>query len=157
SKAATVFHYPFSGNEAFRFAIQYIRSCAFKNINMELLFSRRYSLIFFDSLRSFSALSAGIFFYSTLNIINIRPSICLSRFINNHFPMEANIGTSVQGGGFLINTATPENNFTPEDFNEEQKMIADMCDDFLDKEVLPYLNELDRQQEGLMPSLLDKS
>ena len=32
-----------------------------------------------------------------------------------------------------------------------------MCDEFLDKEVLPHLNALDQQQEGLMPSLVDKA
>lgn len=36
-------------------------------------------------------------------------------------------------------------------------MIAQMCSDFLDKEVIPFLNEIDAQQEGLMPSLLDKA
>jgi len=63
----------------------------------------------------------------------------------------------VQGGGFLINAPEPEKTFTPEDFDEEQTMVAQMCDEFLDKEVLPYLREIDAQQEGLMPSLLDKA
>ncbi len=36
-------------------------------------------------------------------------------------------------------------------------MIADMCNEFLDKEVLPHLVAIDQQQEGLMPSLLDKA
>ena len=36
-------------------------------------------------------------------------------------------------------------------------MIIEMCTEFLDKEVLPYLVEIDQQKEGLMPSLLNKA
>ncbi len=65
--------------------------------------------------------------------------------------------TTIEGGGFLIQTSTPEQTFTPEDFNEEQHMIIQMCNEFLDKDVLPHLIEIDQQKEGLMPSLLDKA
>jgi len=72
--------------------------------------------------------------------------------------MEAQtLSSSIQGGGFLIQPSLPENTFTPEDFNEEQHMIIEMCTEFLDKEVLPYLVEIDQQKEGLMPSLLNKA
>lgn len=63
----------------------------------------------------------------------------------------------VQGGGFLINQPDATDSFTPEDFSEEQKMIAATCREFLDKEVLPKLIEIDNQEAGLMPSLLDKA
>jgi alkylation response protein AidB-like acyl-CoA dehydrogenase len=36
-------------------------------------------------------------------------------------------------------------------------MIADMCNEFLEKEVLPNLVAIDSQQPGLMPELLDKA
>jgi len=71
--------------------------------------------------------------------------------------METTAGAAVQGGSFLIQTYTAENTFTPEDFDEEQRMIAAMCDDFLDREVLPHIAAIDSQEEGLMPSLLDKA
>lgn len=64
---------------------------------------------------------------------------------------------AIQGGGFLIQPSTPANTYIPEDFNEEQHMIAEMCNDFLQKEVLPHLVDIDKQKEGLMPSLLDKA
>ena len=64
---------------------------------------------------------------------------------------------SIQGGGFLIQTSEPQNTYIPEDFNDEQHMIIDMCAEFLDKEVLPHMNEIDHQQPGLMPSLLEKA
>lgn len=71
--------------------------------------------------------------------------------------MSTAFANPIQGGGFLIQTSTPENTFTPEDFNEEHLMIADMCKDFLNKEVIPNLIAIDQQQSGLMPSLLDKA
>ena len=67
------------------------------------------------------------------------------------------ISSAIQGGGFLITTSEPANTFTPEDFNDEQRMIIDMCNEFLEKDVLPFLIDIDAQKEGLMPSLLDKA
>ncbi len=71
--------------------------------------------------------------------------------------MEVRAQKTVQGGGFLIQQPDVTNIFTPEDFTEEQRMIEQTCDEFLDKEVLPHILEIDQQKEGLMPSLLDKA
>jgi alkylation response protein AidB-like acyl-CoA dehydrogenase len=67
------------------------------------------------------------------------------------------LSSTIQGGGFLLQTSDPEQTFTPEDFNEEQHMVIDMCNEFLEKEVLPHLVEIDQQKDGIMPSLLDKA
>jgi len=67
------------------------------------------------------------------------------------------ISTAIQGGGFLIQPSEPEQTFTPEDFSDEQRMIIQMCNEFLDKDVLPYIVEIDAQKEGLMPGLVNKS
>ncbi len=64
---------------------------------------------------------------------------------------------TVKGGEFLIKETAAEDIFTPEEFNEEQKMMADMCRDFLESEVLPNLDRIDAQEEGLMQRLLDKA
>jgi alkylation response protein AidB-like acyl-CoA dehydrogenase len=64
---------------------------------------------------------------------------------------------TVKGGEFLIKETASGNVFTPEEFNEEQKMMADMCRDFLETEVLPHLDRIDAQEEGLMPALLKKA
>lgn len=61
------------------------------------------------------------------------------------------------GGAFLIQPSSPENTFTPEDFTEEQRAIAAMCQEFLDKEVMPKLAAIDAQEPGLMESLLEKA
>ncbi len=64
---------------------------------------------------------------------------------------------TVKGGEFLIKETAAEDIFTPEEFNEEQKMMADMCRDFIESEVLPNLDRIDAQEEGLMQRLLDKA
>src|SRR5437762_4313490 len=67
------------------------------------------------------------------------------------------ISPAIQGGGFLITPANAEQIFTPENFNDEQRMIIQMCDEFLRKEIMPQIAALDAKQPGLMQSLLDKA
>ncbi|HEU4552645.1 MAG TPA: acyl-CoA dehydrogenase family protein [Chitinophaga sp.] len=64
---------------------------------------------------------------------------------------------ALKGAEFLVKESTPYDVFTPEDFNEEQRMIKEMAEQFVDKEVTPLLDRLDKLEEGLMPSLLDKA
>lgn len=63
----------------------------------------------------------------------------------------------LRGGEFIIHDAKMSTSFIPEEFNEEQRMISDMCTDFLDKEVFPNLDRIDAQEKGLMPTLLKKA
>ncbi|TWI81721.1 hypothetical protein IQ13_2740 [Lacibacter cauensis] len=67
------------------------------------------------------------------------------------------IATTLKGGEWLIKTSTPQETFIPENFNEEQVMVKEMCATFLDTEVLPVVQRLDKMEEGLMPSLMDKA
>ncbi|MBX9892027.1 MAG: acyl-CoA dehydrogenase family protein [Chitinophagaceae bacterium] len=64
---------------------------------------------------------------------------------------------ALKGGEWLIKESNPFNTFTPEDFNEEQRMVMDMCQQFLQSEVLPVLERIDKLEPGLMPSLLEKA
>jgi len=65
---------------------------------------------------------------------------------------------AIKGGEFLIRETQASEIFIPEEFNEEQRMIAQTCKDFLKQEVYPRLNEIDSQKDPtLMPSLLDKA
>ena len=57
----------------------------------------------------------------------------------------------LKGGEFLIKDATPQETFIPEEVNEEQKMIAQTCEDFLKTEIWTRLEEIDNMEEGLMP------
>ena len=65
---------------------------------------------------------------------------------------------AMKGGEFLIRETKAEEIFIPEEWSEEQKMIAQTCRDFLNSEVLPKLDELDAMKSPeLMPSLLNKA
>ena len=72
--------------------------------------------------------------------------------------MEIGVKTAItRGGEFLIKETQPEDIFIPEEWNEEQLMIAQTCKDFLEAEVYPYLDRIDAQEEGLMQSILGKA
>jgi alkylation response protein AidB-like acyl-CoA dehydrogenase len=65
---------------------------------------------------------------------------------------------AIKGGEFLIRETHAHEIFIPEEFNEEQKMIQQQCKDFLQKEILSRLDEIDSMKDPkLMPSLLDKA
>ncbi len=64
---------------------------------------------------------------------------------------------SIKGGEWLITESLASETFIPEEYNEEQKMVKDMCSAFVDNEVLPVLDRIDKLEEGLMPSLIQKA
>ena len=64
---------------------------------------------------------------------------------------------AIRGGEFLIKEVTIDEVFIPEEFDEEQLMIAESCNDFVETEVAPHFDELDNHEEGLMPSILKKA
>lgn len=63
----------------------------------------------------------------------------------------------LKGGEWLIKESVPASVFTPEDFTEEQLMIRDMCNQFLEAEVYPILDRIDSLETGLMKSLVTKA
>lgn len=65
--------------------------------------------------------------------------------------------TVLKGGEWIIKDSNPFETFIPEDFNEEQKMVMDMCHQFLQTEVHPIIERIDKQEEGLMPALMEKA
>ncbi len=64
---------------------------------------------------------------------------------------------ALKGGAWLIKESTPAETFTAEGFTEEQTMIRDMCNQFLDAEVYPNLDRIDSLEPGLMKSLVTKA
>jgi len=64
---------------------------------------------------------------------------------------------AIKGGEFLIRETSAENVFIPEEWNEEQLMIAQSCSDFLEQHVKPNLSRIDEQEAGLMPHLMDEA
>ena len=65
--------------------------------------------------------------------------------------------TLFKGGEWLIKESNPFETYTPEDFNEEQLMVKEMCLQFLATEVLPIVDRIDAMEPGLMPSLMEKA
>src|SRR2546429_4502883 len=63
----------------------------------------------------------------------------------------------VKGGSFLIEERTPAEIFTPEDFNEEHRMIADTTRQFMDAEVLPRIGELENKDWKLARELVKQA
>lgn len=67
------------------------------------------------------------------------------------------ITKALKGGEFLIKETPFSEVFIPEEFNEEQMMMANTAHEFLESEVYPNLNKIDAQEEGLMPHIMDKA
>ena len=63
---------------------------------------------------------------------------------------------ALKGGEFLIKDEGIESIFIPEDINEEQKMVRDMVKDFIQSEILPVIGRIEKLEEGLTPSILEK-
>lgn len=64
---------------------------------------------------------------------------------------------ALHGGEWIIKESNALETFTPEDFNEEQKMVMDMCHQFLQADVIPNLEKIDRQEDNIVPTLLNKA
>jgi len=63
----------------------------------------------------------------------------------------------IKGGEFLIKETKAKNVFIPEEFDEEQQMIGDMCLEFITKEILPNINRIETLEDGYTASLLEKA
>jgi len=62
-----------------------------------------------------------------------------------------------QGGSFLLQPTSAESVFTPEDFNEEHRMIARTVSRFIDEKILPVIDDLESQPEGMIERLLKEA
>jgi len=64
---------------------------------------------------------------------------------------------TLKGGEWLVKESAAFDTFIAEDYNEEQQMVKDMCASFLDTEVLPVIDRIDKLEPGLMPGLVQKA
>jgi alkylation response protein AidB-like acyl-CoA dehydrogenase len=62
----------------------------------------------------------------------------------------------LKGGQFIIKDSLPEDIFIPEEINEEQMMVRDMVLDFLNSEIMPKREAIEKQEEGVTTGLLEK-
>jgi alkylation response protein AidB-like acyl-CoA dehydrogenase len=61
-----------------------------------------------------------------------------------------------KGGEFLIKPTSFEDVFIPEEFNEEQIMVKQMCIDFYKNEIEPNKNKIEKREDNIAITLLDK-
>ncbi len=63
----------------------------------------------------------------------------------------------IKGGSFLIEQRTPEEIFTPEDVTDQHRLIARTAEEFMQKEVLPRVREIEDKNLPLLRELLKKA
>src|SRR6516225_8458815 len=68
--------------------------------------------------------------------------------------MTKQLAIAKKGGSFLIENTTSEDLFSPEDFSEEQTMIRDMTEQFVEDEVLPQIEKIEHKDWDVTVSLL---
>jgi len=61
----------------------------------------------------------------------------------------AEVKNLLKGGEFLVKESNYNDTFTPEDLNEEQQMIIDTVVSFVDNEILPVYDKIEKQEPGL--------
>ncbi len=69
----------------------------------------------------------------------------------------ANQQSALKGGEFLIRETAAQDVFIPEEFSEEQRMMAEACQSFIDSEITPNIDQLEKLEPGLMASMLEKA
>lgn len=73
--------------------------------------------------------------------------------------MSSAIGLPVvaAGGSFLLETRSPEEVFTPEDLNEEQRQIAATAEQFARDEIAPVADAVEAKEPGVLRGLMRKA
>ena len=62
-----------------------------------------------------------------------------------------------RGGSFLITSSRPEDIFTPADLSDDQRLIGQTAEEFVQKELTPEIPALEMHQQGLMAQMLKKA
>ncbi len=65
--------------------------------------------------------------------------------------------TKTTGGSFLLEDHNLDNVFTPEDFNEDQQMVAKLAEEFATNEVLPNAEKMEHKEWSVTRELLKKA
>ncbi|WP_121665744.1 acyl-CoA dehydrogenase family protein [Mesonia aquimarina] len=69
----------------------------------------------------------------------------------------SNTKDKLRGGQFLVKQTKCEDIFTPEDFNEEQKMMRDSVKEFVDREIWPNKEEFEKKNYKLTEEIMEKA
>ena len=63
----------------------------------------------------------------------------------------------LRGGQFLVKETKCADVFTPEDFNEEQKMMRDSVQEFVEREIWPHKEEFEKKNYALTEEVMRKA
>jgi alkylation response protein AidB-like acyl-CoA dehydrogenase len=63
---------------------------------------------------------------------------------------------AAKGGSFLLDSPAPQDIFTPADLTDDQKLIGQTAEEFVLKEVLPVVKDLEAKKPGVLPDLIRK-
>ena len=63
---------------------------------------------------------------------------------------------AAKGGSFLLESPLPSDVFTPADLTDDQKLIGQTAEEFVLKEVFPFIKDLENKKPGLMAELVKK-
>jgi alkylation response protein AidB-like acyl-CoA dehydrogenase len=65
--------------------------------------------------------------------------------------------SAYRGGSFLVESCKPDDVFSPAELTDDQKLIGQTAEEFVRKEVVPVIADLEQHKPGLMPELLKKA
>jgi alkylation response protein AidB-like acyl-CoA dehydrogenase len=65
--------------------------------------------------------------------------------------------SAAKGGSFLLESALPQDVFTPADVTDDQRLIGQTAEEFVIKEVFPHIKDLENKKPGLMAELVKKA
>src|SRR5256884_7738669 len=63
---------------------------------------------------------------------------------------------AAKGGSFLLESPQASDVLTPADLTDDQRLIGQTAEEFVVKEVLPLVKDLENKKPGLMPQLVKK-
>jgi alkylation response protein AidB-like acyl-CoA dehydrogenase len=63
---------------------------------------------------------------------------------------------AAKGGSFLLESALPQDVFTPADLTDDQRLIGQTAEEFVTKEVMPLVKDLENKKPGLMAEMVRK-
>jgi alkylation response protein AidB-like acyl-CoA dehydrogenase len=112
-----------------------------------------------DTLKFFTPIYyACILFFFTFEIVCMHTIYSNYKTLNSSLAMETTVAKdAIKGGEFLIRETGADEIFIPEEFSEEQKMMAEATRDFIEKEIKPNVGRMDSLEEGFMPGVLEKA
>src|ERR1700693_2017190 len=65
--------------------------------------------------------------------------------------------TRIAGGSFLLEERTTEETFTPEDFTEQHRLIAQTAEEFAANEIVPHIDKMEHKDFAITRELLKKA